>query len=82
MSNPDEKKLHTYQDWLTWDGAWELINGKAYNMSLTRQPFTSLLWGSSISRCGRTCRIRAVMCLLLRSTCSSVRAIQMMCLIM
>lgn len=46
MSNPDEKKLHTYQDWLTWDGAWELINGKAYNMSLTRQPFTSLLWGA------------------------------------
>ncbi|MDR0268743.1 Uma2 family endonuclease [Paenibacillus sp.] len=33
MSNPDEKKLHTYQDWLTWNGAWELINGKAYNMS-------------------------------------------------
>ncbi|GIO68114.1 Uma2 family endonuclease [Paenibacillus cookii] len=33
MSNPDEKKLHTYQDWLTWDGAWELINGKAYNLS-------------------------------------------------
>ncbi|MEK3910556.1 Uma2 family endonuclease [Paenibacillus sp. FSL H7-0331] len=33
VSNPDEKKLHTYQDWLTWDGTWELINGKAYNMS-------------------------------------------------
>lgn len=33
MSNPDEKKIHTYQDWLTWDGTWELINGKAYNMS-------------------------------------------------
>lgn len=33
MSNPDEKKTHTYQDWLTWDGTWELINGKAYNMS-------------------------------------------------
>lgn len=33
MSNPDEKKIHSYQDWLTWDGTWELINGKAYNMS-------------------------------------------------
>ncbi|GKU80258.1 Uma2 family endonuclease [Paenibacillus sp. L3-i20] len=33
MSNPDEKKIHTYQDWLTWDGTWELINGKAYNMT-------------------------------------------------
>lgn len=33
MSNPDEKKIHTYQDWLTWDGTWELIEGKAYNMS-------------------------------------------------
>ncbi|MEK4063674.1 MULTISPECIES: hypothetical protein [Paenibacillus] len=31
MSNPDEKKIHTYQDWLTWDGTWELINGKVYN---------------------------------------------------
>ncbi|BBH21581.1 hypothetical protein Back11_29260 [Paenibacillus baekrokdamisoli] len=33
MLNPDGKKIHTYQDWLTWDGTWELINGKAYNMS-------------------------------------------------
>ncbi|WP_411830221.1 Uma2 family endonuclease [Paenibacillus alba] len=33
MSNPDEKKIHTFQDWQTWDGAWELINGKPYNMS-------------------------------------------------
>lgn len=33
MSNPDEKTKHTYQDWLTWDGAWELINGRAYNMT-------------------------------------------------
>ncbi|MEC0228195.1 Uma2 family endonuclease [Paenibacillus alba] len=33
VSNPDEKKIHTFQDWQTWDGAWELINGKPYNMS-------------------------------------------------
>ncbi|WP_248928821.1 Uma2 family endonuclease [Paenibacillus hamazuiensis] len=33
MSNPDEKKYHSYQDWLTWKGSWELINGRAYNMS-------------------------------------------------
>ena len=33
MSNPDEQKQHSYQDWLSWDGVWELINGRAYNMS-------------------------------------------------
>ncbi|WP_340022315.1 Uma2 family endonuclease [Paenibacillus sp. FSL K6-1096] len=33
MSNPDEKKRHTYQDWLSWEGPWELINGQAHNMS-------------------------------------------------
>ncbi|OZB94250.1 Uma2 family endonuclease [Paenibacillus sp. XY044] len=33
MSTRDEKKMYTYQEWLTWDGTWELINGKAYNMS-------------------------------------------------
>ncbi|PWW01113.1 hypothetical protein DFQ01_1102 [Paenibacillus cellulosilyticus] len=32
VSKPEERKTHTYQDWLTWDGSWELINGKAYNM--------------------------------------------------
>ncbi|SDX21351.1 hypothetical protein SAMN05518855_1010149 [Paenibacillus sp. CF384] len=30
MSNPGEKNIiHIYQDWLTWDGTWELLNGKA-----------------------------------------------------
>jgi Uma2 family endonuclease len=33
VPSPDEKNIHTYQDWLTWDGSWELINGKPYNMS-------------------------------------------------
>jgi len=33
VSKPDERQTHTFQDWLTWDGSWELINGKAYNMS-------------------------------------------------
>ena len=33
MSKPDEKKPHTYEEWLTWDGTWELIHGRAYNMS-------------------------------------------------
>ncbi|MGG4141707.1 Uma2 family endonuclease [Paenibacillus algorifonticola] len=33
MSHPDEKKTHTYEDWLTWDGSWELIDGKVFNMS-------------------------------------------------
>lgn len=33
MSNPVEKKVYSYADWLTWEGNWELINGTAYNMS-------------------------------------------------
>ncbi|WP_240941633.1 Uma2 family endonuclease [Paenibacillus sp. HB172176] len=33
MSHPDGKTTHTFHDWLSWDGAWELINGKAYNMT-------------------------------------------------
>lgn len=33
MSKPDEKTIHTYKEWLSWDGSWELINGKAYSMS-------------------------------------------------
>jgi Uma2 family endonuclease len=45
VSNPDEKKLHTYQDWLTWDGTWELINGKAYNMSPAPTPLHQFIVG-------------------------------------
>ncbi|WP_238403285.1 Uma2 family endonuclease [Paenibacillus mesophilus] len=45
MSNPDEKKVHTYQDWLTWDGSWELINGKAYNMSPAPTPLHQFIVG-------------------------------------
>lgn len=33
MAKPDNKGIYSFQDWLTWEGAWELINGKAYNMS-------------------------------------------------
>ncbi|MBU5353317.1 Uma2 family endonuclease [Paenibacillus barcinonensis] len=33
MAKPDNTRLYTFQDWLTWEGSWELINGKAYNMS-------------------------------------------------
>ena len=33
MAKPDNKGIYNFQDWLTWEGAWELINGKAYNMS-------------------------------------------------
>jgi Uma2 family endonuclease len=33
MPNPSEHNMPTYKDWLNWDGSWELINGKAYNMS-------------------------------------------------
>jgi len=34
MSIPDESKKHyTYKDWLKWEGRWELIDGKAYNMT-------------------------------------------------
>lgn len=33
MRIPDESKNYTYKDWLNWDGRWELIQGKAYNMT-------------------------------------------------
>ncbi|GAB1157737.1 Uma2 family endonuclease [Paenibacillus illinoisensis] len=33
MAKPDNKGIYNFQDWLTWEGTWELINGKAYNMS-------------------------------------------------
>ncbi|QOS77033.1 Uma2 family endonuclease [Paenibacillus sp. JNUCC31] len=33
MAKPDNKGIYTFQDWLTWEGAWELINGKAYGTS-------------------------------------------------
>ncbi|MHB1404215.1 MAG: Uma2 family endonuclease [Desulfitobacteriaceae bacterium] len=33
MSIPDTSRQYTYEDWSKWDGRWELINGKAYNMT-------------------------------------------------
>ncbi len=30
---PDPEKTYTYDDWKTWEGRWELIGGKAYNMT-------------------------------------------------
>lgn len=33
MAKPDNKGIYSFQDWLTWEGTWELINGKAFNMS-------------------------------------------------
>jgi hypothetical protein len=45
VSNPDEKKMHTYQDWLTWDGSWELINGKAYKLSPAPTPLHQFIVG-------------------------------------
>ncbi|GEN33502.1 Uma2 family endonuclease [Aneurinibacillus danicus] len=33
MKIPDESKTYTYKDWLVWEGRWELIHGKAYNMT-------------------------------------------------
>lgn len=33
MKIPDESQKYTYKDWLEWEGRWELIDGKAYNMT-------------------------------------------------
>ena len=33
MMNPEPSKLYTYADYIQWEGQWELIHGKAYNMS-------------------------------------------------
>ncbi|QGG57465.1 Uma2 family endonuclease [Paenibacillus sp. B01] len=38
MSFPDEKAVYSYQDWQTWEGNWEWINGKAYSMSPAPTP--------------------------------------------
>ncbi len=33
MRVPDESKKQSHQDWLNWEGRWELIHGKAYHMT-------------------------------------------------
>lgn len=33
MNTPDPSKRHTYEDWKQWEGRWELIDGKAFNMT-------------------------------------------------
>lgn len=33
MSIPDPSRQYTCEDWLKWEGRWELIDGKAYNMT-------------------------------------------------
>lgn len=33
MAKPDNKGTYSFQDWLTWEGSWELINGRAFNIS-------------------------------------------------
>jgi len=45
VAKPDENKIHTFEDWLTWDGSWELINGKAYNMSPAPTPLHQFITG-------------------------------------
>jgi len=33
MSTPDPSKRYTYEDWMKWEGRWELIDVKVYNMT-------------------------------------------------
>lgn len=33
MPIPDGSKRYTYKDWMEWDGRWELIQGKAFNIA-------------------------------------------------
>lgn len=33
MATPEQGKNYSYADWETWEGRWELINGKAYDMT-------------------------------------------------
>ena len=49
MAKPDNKGTYNFQDWLTWEGAWELINGKAFNMSPAPTSLHDLLWVSCTS---------------------------------
>lgn len=45
MSSPSENTTYTYRDWLTWTGQWELINGKAYNMTPAPSSFHQFIVG-------------------------------------
>ncbi|MCC3357879.1 Uma2 family endonuclease [Bacillus sp. REN16] len=33
METPNKANSYSISDWLNWEGHWELINGKAYNMT-------------------------------------------------
>ncbi|MGQ9558105.1 MAG: Uma2 family endonuclease [Desulfurispora sp.] len=33
MSTPDPARQYGYADWLKWEGRWELIDGRAYDMT-------------------------------------------------
>lgn len=33
MAKPDSNGVYSFQDWQSWEGSWEWINGRAYNMS-------------------------------------------------
>jgi Uma2 family endonuclease len=47
MSLPQPKQpRYTFEDWKTWEGRWELINGAAYNMT----PAPSLEHQRTVSR--------------------------------
>lgn len=33
MAKPDPNGIYSFQDWQSWEGTWEWINGKAHDMS-------------------------------------------------
>jgi len=33
-----DKDFYTWDDYISWDGRWEIINGKAYDMSPAPYP--------------------------------------------
>ncbi|KPC99091.1 hypothetical protein LR69_02643 [Geobacillus sp. BCO2] len=64
--NPEPSKLYTYADYIQWDGRWELIDGKAYNMSLHQRGSISLPLWNYRSHFVRTFKIKIATLPLLR----------------
>lgn len=77
MAKPDNKGTYNYQDWLTWEGAWELINGKAFNMSPAPTSLHQFIVGELHFSLRTFFRIGNVLCLLPLLMCILAKMINM-----
>lgn len=82
MAKPDNKGTYSFQDWLTWEGTWELINGKAYSTSPAPTSLHQFIVGELHFSLRTFFRIGNVSYLLPPLTCISARMNSMTYLIM